>query len=579
MDFTRRKVFVVGLFLMLLCIIADDSLGQDLSAIGNQPPMRVSGGINVNQIFYGISGQESRRDPYTYYVSGNLNLDIYGLSLPFSYSFSNQNSTFQQPFNQYSLHPSYKWISGHLGYTSMTFSPYSLNGHLFLGAGLDLQPTDKIRISLMYGRLQRAVEPDTTEAANIPAFRRMGYGIKAIYGTNADNIGITLFRAKDDESSLPYVPEDEGVLPEENLVLGLSGSKSLFDKFILKAELATTAITRDIRAEEYKSSDNSNPLSKVSGVYTPRTSSSYYNAFNSSFSYQAGKYSLGISYERIDPGYRTLGAYYFNNDLESIALNAATSIFNGKVNLAADVGTQRDNLDGEKISEMSRLTSAFNVTYTPNDRLNMGLSYSNFKSFTNIRSQFVQINELTPYDNLDTLNYRQISQSTSVNANYVFNSKSEVKSALNVNFTYQTSDDEQGGVEQPTGADFYNINTAYSLNFPSQKTVLAVAFNANHNNVAQMSTKTFGPTANLTKSLLQQKLRASLSASWNNSYTNGDQVSQVMNIRAGGSYTLKKSHSFNLSVVGIKRMKKAETGSSGFTEFTATVGYNYNFNR
>lgn len=572
----KKSLLVKYLLGIILLFSSFVNQSQDLGSIGNQKAVTVSGGININQIYYAASGLENRRDPYTYFLTGHLNLDIYGLSLPFSYSISNQNNSFQQPFNQYSLHPTYKWVTGHIGYTSMTFSPYTLNGHLFLGVGFDLAPTEKLKINFMYGRLQKAVEFDTIATNVLPAYRRMGYGMRIVYGSNTDNIGFSFFKAKDDQNTLIVPLDSLGILPEENLVLSLTGSKSFYEKFILTGEFASTAITRDIRTETV---DGEHPLTAIDGLYQSRTSSAYYNAFNTSFTYQSGKYSLGVGYERIDPGYRTLGAYYFNNDLENITVNATTQLFNSKINLTANVGTQRDNLDGDKISSMSRVSSAFNVSYVPTERLNISLSYSNFKSFTNIRSQFVQINELTPFDNLDTLNYRQISQNTNANVSYQFNTQKDIRSMLNVNFTMQQADDEQGGVEQPTGSRFYNLNTSYTLNFKAKRMALVVAFNANRNDVQMLQTETFGPTAGITKSFLQQKLRTSISISYNNSYTNGDLVSQIINARASAMYTVKKKHNFNLSLVGLKRANNAESTATEFAEFTGTLGYNYNFSR
>src|SRR5690606_27639904 len=144
---------------------------------------------------------------------------------PFSFSLSNQNSSFQQPFNQYGLHPTYKWITAHLGWASMNFSPYTLNGHLFLGAGVETTPTDKWSISGMYGRLQKAVVPDTT-AGVLAAYQRMGFGLKASYGTGADHVDIILFRAKDDAASIPNIDLAGEVLPEENLVLSIAAAKT-----------------------------------------------------------------------------------------------------------------------------------------------------------------------------------------------------------------------------------------------------------------------------------------------------------------------------------------------------------------
>lgn len=112
-----------------------------------------------------------------------------------------------------------------------------------------------------------------------------------------------------------------------------------------------------------------------------------------------------MGYERIDLEYRTLGAYYFNNDLENITVNTTTALFQGKVSLGLNVGLQKNNLDKEKISSMQRMVGSANIGYAASERLNLNASYSNFQTFTNIRPQFEQQNQLTPYQNLDTLNF------------------------------------------------------------------------------------------------------------------------------------------------------------------------------
>src|SRR4051812_26158627 len=87
------------------------SFAQDLARIGKSNPLKVTGGVSANQIFYGASGIQNRRDPYSYFLSGNLNFNIYELNIPVSFTFSNQNISVQQPFNQYSIHPTYKWVT------------------------------------------------------------------------------------------------------------------------------------------------------------------------------------------------------------------------------------------------------------------------------------------------------------------------------------------------------------------------------------------------------------------------------------------------------------------------------------
>ena len=395
--------------------------GQNLESVGKEKPLSITGGISLNQIAYAVDGIDSRRDPYSFYASGNINFNLYGWSVPLTFAYSNQEASFQQPFNQYGLHPTYKWITGHIGWASMNFSPYTLGGHLFLGAGVDASP-GKWKFSAMYGRLLAAVEPDSlTENSDVPSFRRMGYGFKAAYADGNDQAAIILFRAKDDVSSIAYVPEDEDILPLENLVLSVIGSKAILQRFIVNAEYAISGITRDTRSDRVSISEN-RIFANVGNLFRPRLSSSYYNAIKSGLTYQGNLFSVGVGYERVDPGYRTLGAYFFNNDLVNYTLNMATTFFGGKLNVAGNLGLQRDNLDDEKVSTMERTVGSLNVGYAANERLNVTASYSNFTTFTNIRSQFVDINQLTPFDNLDTLDFTQISQNATVHANYILSS-------------------------------------------------------------------------------------------------------------------------------------------------------------
>jgi hypothetical protein len=548
---------------------------QNLESIGKEKPLSISGGVSLSQIVYGVTGIESRRDPYSYYASGNINFSLYGWSVPLSFSVSNQNTSFQQPFNQYSLHPTYKWVTGHFGYTSMSFSPYTVNGHIFLGGGVDLAPEGKFKFSALYGRFLKAVEPDTlNENAATPAFKRMGYGFKASYGEGSDVVELIVFHAKDDINSIQYVPDSAGILPQENLVMSIAAGKTFLQHFVVKAELAASALSQDTRAGE---ADHSHPLAKAKFLYQPRLSSSYYKAFKTSLNYQDEGYSIGVAYERIDPEYRTLGGYYFNNDLENITMNGAIAMMEGRMNLAVNAGTQRDNLDDSKISTMRRLVGSVNVGYAASQKLNFSASYSNFQTYTNIRSQFVDINQLTPYDNLDTLNFTQVSQNATLGTMYMFGKDETKRQTLNVNLSFQDAADKQGGTEQNSGMQFYNFNTAYGLNLVPQNMMISVSVSATLNEGAGMSTKTLGPTAAVSRSFFEKKLRTTLSSSYNNTYSNGDKINTIINGRLSGSYTVKKKHNLNLSLVVVNRDSNTEGASQSFTEFTGTLGYSYSF--
>jgi hypothetical protein len=548
---------------------------QNLETIGKEKPIKISGGVSLSQIGYAASGISSRRDPYSYFATGNLNVSLYGWNVPLSFSYSNQGVSFQQPFNQFSMHPTYKWITLHAGFTSMNFSPYTLGGHLFSGVGVDATPTSKLKISALYGRFLKAVQPDTTAGSKVQAaYDRYGYGMKVGYGDGKDFVEAIVFRAQDEQQSIRFVPETQGILPQENLVLGFTGGKSLFQKLLLRLEWATSAITRDTRASQ---TSTENPLGNVGRLFTPRTSSSYYNAMKANVTYQGNGYSVGMGYERIDPQYRTLGSYFFNNDLENITINAATALMQGKVNLSANVGTQRDNLDESKATTMKRLVTAVNVAFAPTQRFNLALSYSSFQSFTNVRSQFVNINRLTQFDFLDTLNFTQISQNATVNSMYQVGNNKNKRQTVSLNLTAQDAADKQGQVTQNSGLRFYNFNSAYSLSITPRNLTLSLAFNLSMSDGAMSQSRTFGPTGSLSKQFFDKKLRTTLSVSQNESYANGFNTGSILNGRLSGNVSIKKKHNLNLSAVLVNRSSKQEGAAKSFTEFTATLGYVYSF--
>jgi hypothetical protein len=560
------------LCLFIVSFVFSGVSAQNLESIGKEKPLSVTGGVSLNQIIYGVTGIESRRDPYSYFASGNINFSLYGWSVPLSFSISNQNRSFSQPFNQYSLNPTYKSVTAHIGYTSMSFSPYTVSGHIFLGGGVDVAPEGKWKFSGLYGRFLKAVEPDTVN--NNAAFQRYGYGFKASYGSGGNSVDLILFRAKDDIHSIRYVPDSLDILPQENLVLSIGAGKTILKHFILKGEFASSAITRDTRSEQ---ADHSGVLANTRFLYTSRLSSAYYNALKTSFDFQQDTYSVGVAYERIDPQYRTLGAYYFNNDLENITLNATSTINQGKMNVAVTGGTQRDNLDDSKVSTMRRLVGSVNINYMPSQRLNFSGSYSSFQTYTNIRSQFVDINQVTPYDNLDTLNFTQISKNATLTTMYTFGGNENKKQNININLTWQDAADKQGEVTQNSGTQFYNFNTAYSLNIVPQNMTVSISFNGSVNEGVGFSTKTLGPTAAINKSFFERKLRATLSSAYNNTYNGAQKINTILNGRLNGSYSLQKKHNLNLSIAVINRQTNGESTTKEFTEFTGTLGYTYAF--
>ena len=87
---------------------------------------------------------------------------------------------------------------------------------------------------------------------------------------------------------------------------------------------------------------------------------------------------------------------------------------------------------------MSRLNRyAVNLNYSGSGKFLFTASYSNFTTFMNIRPLFQTINQqVTPFVNLDTLNYSQVSQNTNMNMTYQLQKTPERNQMLHLNVNY-----------------------------------------------------------------------------------------------------------------------------------------------
>ncbi|MES2732542.1 MAG: hypothetical protein V4714_12365 [Bacteroidota bacterium] len=567
-----RLVFFVGIILLLSAL---PSLAQqvDLSHINktfSQKPVKIGGGISASSVIYqGNDGQG--RQPFTYFLNGNVNINLYNqINLPFNFNITNLGNNFSYPTlpNRLSVHPTYKWVTGHIGDVSMTFSSYTLNGHMFRGAGVDLTPKGPLKFSAMAGRLQRKVEYDSTNLLVPSTYQRTGYGAKVRYEQEGYYLGMTFIRAKDDASSLTWKPDSLHILPKSNVAMSWEGGIKIIPNLNLSGEYGLSILTRDVRSPR-------EGTSIIHRMLANRTATQSYRAIRGELNYQLLRNTIGIGYERIDPEYATLGAYYFNNDYENLTLRYARPFLKDKVTVALSWGVQRDDLHNNQQQASSRFVSSANINYTPNEKFNTSLSYSSFQTYLNIRSQFDYINKQTPYDNLDTLNFTQLSQNMALNTNYSFGKTETKKHTLNVNLSYQEAADKQGDIIRPGNlSQFYNLNTAYNFLLVPQAISFQTAFNATYNYVGSSNSLILGPTVGIRAKVLNKKVTTGISSSYNASIHAGVVQGKVLNLRWNAAYSFLKKQTLNANIIWQQRKI---TGKNTMQAITATVAYAYSF--
>lgn len=535
-----------------------------------EPKFKVTGTVNANTMYY-KSSLKTTNERFTYLLSGNINISAFSFNIPLFYSITNQGDklgyTAPFDFNRLSIMPKYKWVKGYIGNVSMTFSPYTLSGLPFKGLGLELTPNSPFKINLMGGQLMKAVTSDEA-LGGIPVYQRYGYGAKIAFEKEQYKIGWIGFYAKDNINSLPSLQEDKGATPKENWVNSLSLSSTLMRNLNFNVEYAMSILTDDIRAKRITDGGFKEK------IFSAKESTSYKNALNVNLDYSIQKSKVGLMYERVDPSYSTLGALYFNNDLENIAFRFSRPFYHDKITVSSSLGFQRDDLANVKKQNTKRVVGSVNMNYKVTDQINFTGSYSNFSTYTNKKlNQFELINNPNVIP-ADTLDYRQLSQNANMNVSYIFGANKNQN--LNFNYSIAGQANEQGGIiRRGQASTIQNYNVAHAVNFTASKVSLNSSLNYTNNQVGISNNSSVGASVGASKRILKDKMNVNAGLLYNN--TQGDNTaSSVFGIRANSSYILLKKHNFNMSLISQFR---SSSNSEKVNDLTATFNYSYTIDK
>ncbi|GHV56950.1 hypothetical protein FACS1894182_04600 [Bacteroidia bacterium] len=543
----KRTIVWIGAVLSLALGIK----AQDVESLMQAPLLSTTGGVTMSHIMTLTPGDTTANHPYALYLSGNLNLSFLGVvSLPLSFAYTNQqlSKSVSLPFNRFSLAPSYKWMKVYAGYTSMQFSPYSLAGHELFGGGVELTPDNGFKISAVYGRLKKqSFGEDDTD----PSFKRMGGGFSVEYKKELFDIGVNVFKARD-VLSAEYLahPDSMDLLPQDNLSGSIKAGVNFIRNLRLSTEYGISNLNRDIYS-------NSDPA--------------VFHALKTQLSYTHSAGSIGATYEKVDPNYTTLGAYYMTNDYENITTNFATVI--KKVNIAVDAGYQRDNLDKQKNNTSSRIIYSGNVSSNITEKLSLSLNLSNLQSYVYINDIYDRITQTNEFQNLDTLNVTQLNYTLSFNSSYILQSTQERRQSVNLNFMYQKSAEAQQ-YSRFSGNDIYNTAASYQFSVLPLKLNVSTSVGHNYNRMPDhLYTQALTYNLSLQKSFFED-LKSALTATYSRMSNQSGKVSNVMNIRISEGYVLAKKHNFNLSLTMLHSGSLTKTR----WQYAANVSYSYNFN-
>ena len=566
----------VTMFLFMLCW-STSTFGQDVENVINQTqarlkenPLTVSGRLSLNSQFAEVFGDGPRRaNPFLFNGSAQLNIDFLGINVPFSAIYSSGSNLFNYNLPAYSfvgLSPSYKGLTLHVGNRSLMFSPYTLNGHSFNGVGVELK-SNKFSYTAMYGRLRRAQAEDLNTLSNIePAYRRIGAGIKLGYGDEEEKIELMVFKGVDEENSIPFPTQRLDITPGENAVIALTLAKRI-NIFKVNLEYAYNAFTKN--KTDALNLERSNFFERMGGLIVPKQSTGYYSAFKTSVGVKVWDTDLQMNYERIDPGYRTLGSLFYDNDREDVFLSAGRALFNNRVMVNGRLGLQRNNLADTEFNAFNRVIGALMTNVTVTDRFQVNLNYSNFTMTNKMRSPNVI------GVGIDSLNIVVTNESLTFNSFYALGE--DRKSAITGLFSYQRANQVQNEeVNQSQTSNTYvgQVSLQQALALPGWR--LVSSFQTFIADFSSNESQTFGLTNGLTKSWegIQMNLGGNVGYSIQNSA--GQFAGSFLTASTNFNYRFLQNHGMAISLFYIDQVGN-DVKSDGFSEFRGRVSYSYQF--
>lgn len=517
-----RSVFYTFFALMPLCIWGQQ-IDIDLTQFPGKPAANIAGSLWMQSGYYDVKGIPARTNNFLWSMGAQASTSLYGIDMPFAFTIGQFGSRFERPtFGQIGISPRYKWITGHIGHRNMHFSPYTLAGHTFLGAGVEMRP-GKFRFAAMYGQFRSAQADQPNLISILPTYRRIGFGGKIGVGSESNFVDLIVFKGKDQKGVLPDTMY--AVRPAENLILGISSRFQLAMPLTFYLDIAGSAFTRDINSRIFSGDSLSIDNYVPESIFTPRYSSRLNFAGKVGLRYSLPRFQIGLEYERIDPEYESMGAFFFMNDLENYTIAPSFSLWQNRVSISGSIGIQRNNLLGDRSESTHRFIGNSTLTYASADSpFGLSCNYSNFS-----------INQTDGRLELsDTLRLTMVSNNIMIAPYWNW---SDSVTAHNVMLTanYQSLIDRNSFTREFTDMNTLFFTGTYSENYFRSGLGWQIGMNYNLIEVLQLTTHRYGISAGINQSLGKGNFQVGLNGNYNLTMIEGERDGDIwsINLNAG----------------------------------------------
>ncbi|MBQ7684053.1 MAG: hypothetical protein IJT48_06155 [Bacteroidaceae bacterium] len=547
--------------LMFMVAMSGAVHAQNIDQIRDADPLVITGAVGTQNTYHYSSGTRYA-SPLNNTIYANLNISIYGFTMPFSLYYTNNNLDFNYPQISFNLTPSYKSWTGHIGESSIAMSNYVMNMS-FYGIGLEYNDGKRWRGGIFYGRLRKAINDDPTDPfARSPQYSRMGWGFKAGYGSGKNYLDLYMLYAYDKENSL-----DERwcnrVSPQDNVVVGLKGCVTPFSWMSFTANAATSVFSTDTRAEKVAIQTD------FDKVFDVRYSTLMRFAGDANMNLMFKGFNTSLSYRFIQPDYTTLGTYYMSNNYHSLGVTTSGTLFR-KLSLSATFNGQADNLTNEQMYTTRGFIYSANASMRLGNHLSLSAGYNGYQQSQG--DGVCQINE--------TIEVRRVMNSLNFTPSYTYDTE-QLGHNVSLSASYTENKDLNRFATGESDVKTMALGASYGMDIHAWEVNVGASLSHQQSNGYHTRYTSDVGSITLSRSFLEEK---NLSVSLTGLMAYNEVRRQSKNLSMGGSfsvgYTLARVHVFSASgsfnKYGDVNITKTRSNLD-MTDISLSLNYAYTF--
>ena len=306
---------------------------------------------------YSASGINGRRPGNSGAVFGAATAATAGLTYGLNFHLSTEDDRLRQSMNRFALSASGERLQATAGDVSPVFSRFSMNGATVRGAYIDYRPA-RFVASLLAGRSQRAIDTGIGAAIRRPAYDRSLFSARVGVGEETrDHVHLIGIVARDAPASGD--PSFRAAPVENVSITPVFGVHLLERRLSVRGDLTASAFTQDTRAARA----DADAAPGMLGFFTPRVGSrfDYAGHIESRYTHTAfsdtsvfDQITVLASYERVQPGFVSLGRPYTRSDQSIFRLQPQARLLDRRLQLGLDFTTRRNNLGNTRNATLHR---------------------------------------------------------------------------------------------------------------------------------------------------------------------------------------------------------------------------------